>query len=244
MSLWNFRRESTETVIGANTTAIDTKGYQPTIVSKGGITEVAEKRNVIATSAGWVRRVYKTDTHGNVRQQEQVLVSANPGSGLDYTSNTHLGNPDVVQMYVKLNANGYMSANATNANLYVVFNCPISWKASGNLVSITVANTISGNNAVARFANSSAQGRITNANNTLIFRLPKLQGNISSGTAATATYKINAQIISVTGNPLHNPDDSTNPGAFANLVISGVVSNALYNGIGTKVTTFQVRAGG
>lgn len=243
MALWGFNRESTQPAIGANTVAGIKKGYQAPFVS-GGEAEVAEKRNVIATSAGWVRRQHKTDSHGNARVIDQVIVAAHPGSGLDYTSNTYLGNPDIVQMYVKLNANGYMSANATNANLYVVFNCPISWKASGNLCSITVANTISGNAAVARFANSQAQGRITNANNTLIFRLPMLQANVSNGAATTATYKIAAQTISVTGNPLINPDDGTNPGSFANLVITGAVSNSLYNGAGTKITTFQVRAGG
>lgn len=246
MALWDFRRESTQAATGSNTQAAFLKGYQaPVYAGYPEGTPAAEKRNVIATDKGWVRRENRTSVHGGTRTIEQVIVAANPGvSGIDYTSNTHLGTPDIVQVYVKLNANGFISANATNANLYVVFNTPISFKASGNLCSITISNTASGNAAVARFANTAAQGRIVNANNTLVFRLPALQANISSGAATTATYKVGAQSISVTGNPLYNPDDGTVPGAFANLVITGATSNNLLDGSGLRVNTFRVRAGG
>ena len=58
----------------------------------------------------------------------------------DYSSNTYTGNPDISQIFVKLNANGYIGGNTTGANLHVVFNAPIHHKASGNLCTIVVAN--------------------------------------------------------------------------------------------------------
>ena len=229
MSSWGFGRESTQVVAGANTVAGIKKGFQP-FVQAGN---EASKRNVIVTDKGWVRR-----EHRGSRVIEEVIVAANPGvSNKDYSSNTYTGNPDISQMYVKLNANGYIGANTTSANLYVVFNAPIHHKASGNLCSLTIANTIGGNNAVAYFANTAAQERIINANNTLVFRLPKLQGG--SGSVA-ATYKINGQSITSAGggNPLYNPDDGTTQAA--NLVVIGAVSNNLLDSAGSRITTFQV----
>lgn len=242
MTLWNFRRESSDVKSGANTVAGFVAGQQPSLVGGGPGQAHAEKRNVIVTSAGWVRRENRSSVHGGTRKIDQILVAANPGvANKDYSSNNYTGLPDVTQIYVKLNANGYISANATNANLYVVFNTPITFKASGNLCSINIANTAGGNNAVAKFANTVAQGRIVNANNTLVFRLPRLQGGAGS---VAATYRINAQSISVAGggNPFYNPDDGITKNA--NLVITGAVSNTLSRGDGTKVTTFQVRRNG
>jgi hypothetical protein len=143
--------------------------------------------------------------------------------------------PDITQIYVKLNANGYISANATGANLYVVFNAPVNHRASGNLVSITISNTAGGNHAVAYFTNN-ATARITNANNTLVFKLPRLQGGTGN---AAATYHVNAQSFTVTGNPLYNPDDGiTVP---ANNVIAGAVANNLVDGLGLRLSNFRVR---
>lgn len=244
MTLWNFRRESNDVKSGANTVAGFKAGQQAPFIGGDSGAAHAEKRNVIVTSAGWVRRENRSSVHGGTRKIEQVIVAANPGvPNKDYSSNNYTGLPDITQIYVKLNANGYISANATNANLYVVFNTPITFKASGNLCSINVANTAGGNHALARFANTVAQGRIINANNTLVFRLPKLQGRANTTTGyLAATYRINAQSISVTGNPLYNPDDGITKAA--NLVITGAVSNTLSRGDGTKVTTFQVRCQG
>lgn len=228
MSLWGFSRESTQTISGANTVAGIKKGYQPPVVA-GDAGALAEKRNVIATSVGWVRRENR-----GTRTIEQVIVAGHPGSGLDYTSNTNLGNPDIAQVYVKLNANGVISANVS-ANLYVVFNTPIHFKASGNVCVIKLANTAGGNSAQSYFSNTAAQGRIVNANNTLVFRMAPLSGGVGS---AKATYHVNAQAITVTGNPLYNPDDGTT--ASANLVITGATANNLLNGIGERITNFRV----
>jgi len=231
MSSWGFGRESTQVASGANTAAGIVKGFQP-FVQAGN---EASKRNVIITNKGWVRR-----EHRGSRQIEEVIVAANPGvQNKDYSSNTYTGNPDISQIYVKLNANGYIGANTTGANLHVVFNAPIHHKASGNLCTIVVSNTVGGNIGNTLFANTAAQSRIINANNTLVFRMPKLQGGTGN---AKATYKILAQNIRVHqgGNPLYNPDDGTTQAA--NLVITGAVSNNLLDGAGSRIGTFQVAA--
>jgi len=231
MSSWGFGRESTQVASGANTAAGIVKGFQP-FVEAGN---EASKRNVIITNKGWVRR-----EHRGSRQIEEVIVAANPGvQNKDYSSNTYTGNPDVAQIYVKLNANGYIGANTTGANLHVVFNAPIHHKASGNLCTVVVSNTVGGNIGNTLFANTAAQSRIINANNTLVFRMPKLQGGTGN---AKATYKILAQNIRVHqgGNPLYNPDDGTTQAA--NLVITGAVSNNLLDGAGSRIGTFQVAA--
>mgnify|MGYP003132915224 FL=1 len=231
MSSWGFGRESTQVASGANTAAGIVKGFQP-FVQAGN---EASKRNVIITNKGWVRR-----EHRGSRQIEEVIVAANPGvQNKDYSSNTYTGNPDISQIYVKLNANGYIGANTTGANLHVVFNAPIHHKASGNLCTVVVSNTVGGNIGNTLFANTAAQGRIINANNTLVFRMPKLQGGTGN---AKATYKIQAQSIRVHqgGNPLYNPDDGTTQAA--NLVITGAVSNNLLDGAGSRIGTFQVAA--
>ena len=229
MSTWDFRRESTATKSGANNVAGILAGYQPFVEADN----IASKRNVIATSKGWVRRQNKTDSDGNRRTMDEVLIAAAPGSGLYYNSNTYLGKADIAQMYIKLNANSVISANVS-ANLYVVFNGPIKFKNSGNAMSINIANTIGGNHAVARFT-AQTSSNLIGANNTLIFTMPKLQGGAGS---VKATYHINAQAITVTGMPLYNPEQTTTHSA--NVTITGAVANNLLNFAGTKIINFQV----
>lgn len=234
MPTWDFRRESTQAATGANTMAAKAKGYQAKIVGGDGQDAEAEKRNVIASNVGWVRRENRNST----RQIDQILVAANPGSGFSYTSNTHTGKSDIVQIYVKLNANGVISANSPISNIYVVFNTPLTRRHSANQITLTVANTAGGNHAVGNFANTAAQTRIINANNTLVFRV-KMQGGTGS---AKATYAVNAQSLVAAGiAPLFNPDlGNTALSGTANLVITGAVSNNLLNGVATRIRTFQV----
>ena len=150
MSSWGFGRESTQVAAGANTVAGIKKGFQPFYQAGNE----ASKRNVIVTDKGWVRREHGTGSRAG-RIKEEIIVAANPGvPGKDYSSNTYTGNPDITQMYVKLNANGYIGANTTGANLHVVFNAPIHHKASGNLCTIVVANTVGGNIGNTLFANT------------------------------------------------------------------------------------------
>ena len=239
MALWGFSRESTQVASGANTEAGIRKGYRP-LPQSGGIghsfdTEgggYANKRNVIATTKGWVRRINRT-SDGTNRQFDEVLVAAAPGGGFYYTSNTYLGGPDICEIYVKLNANGVISANVSS-NLYVVFNSPVHLRASSNALSINLANTAGGNNGVARIV-ASAAARANVANNVMIFTMPKLRGGTGS---AKATYHINAQSISVTGNPLYNPEIGIT--ASANLVITGAVANNLARFNGERIVNFQV----
>jgi len=240
MALWGFSRESGQVASGANTVAGILKGYRPLPQSSGseepdvgGNMQNANKRNVIATTAGWVRRANRTDTHGNIRQVDEILVAANPGSGFSYTSNTYLGRPDIVEIYVKLNANNVISANVS-ANLYVVFNMPVHLRASSNALTINIANTVAGNHGVARIV-ASAAARANVANNVMVFTMPKLRGGTGS---VKATYHINAQSILVTGNPLYNPEQGTTHAA--NLVITGATANALSNGWGNRITNFTV----
>ena len=244
MAQWGFSRESGQTKTGANTQASLVAGFQPF----GGQTDGNEpwKRNVIATTAGWVRRQNKTPTAGTVRQMDEILVAGNPGgplgtvgTGLTYVANTHLGNPDISEIFVKLNANNVISANVS-ANLYVVFNMPVHIAASGNACFIQLSNTAGGNSGrcVVR-----AGTRANGANNILVFTMPELQGGTGS---AKGTYHINAAAkffsantnAPVHGMPIYNPEIGLpRP---ANTTITGAVANGLNNGFGTRIVNFTV----
>jgi hypothetical protein len=249
MALWGFGAEGGQNAAGANTEASIRRGYRP-LPQSGGLghsfdTEgggYANKRNVIATSKGWVRRLNKVDMHGNVRQFDEVLVAANPGGGFDYTANTYLGRPDICEIFVKLNANNVISANVS-ANLYVVFNMPVHLKASSNALTINIANTVAGNHGVARIV-ASAAARANVANNVMVFTMPKLRGGTGS---VKATYHINAQSIGVAGggNPLYNPEAGSSATKHAaNLVITGATANALARFNGERIINFTVSPGG
>ena len=98
-----------------------------------------------------------------------------------------MGFPDISQVYVTLNANNVVSAN-TSALVHVVFNQPVQVKPSSNVMSITVANTAGGNNINAYLLAQGAAGNTgINANNTLIFTTPAIQGGTGS---AVGTYKV------------------------------------------------------
>ena len=210
MSSWGFDKEGTQNAGGANTEDFLVRGFQPFEQADS----IASKRNVIGTDLGWVRRTNYTDTHGNARKR----------CSKD-------------QCIVRLNANNVVSANTT-ANVYVVFNQPVQVKPSSNVMSIAVANTVGGNNINAYLL---AQGPAGNtgidANNTLIFTTPAIQGGSGS---AKGTYKVQAQAITVAGggNPIYNPEIGVS--ASANLTIVGAVSNNMLNGPGGIITTFQV----
>ena len=232
MALWGFGAEGGQNAAGANTEAGIKRGYRPLPMMDA--LHIPNKRNVIATEKGWVRRINRT-SDGNNRQIDEVLVAAHPGDGYSYTSNTYLGKPDIAEIYVKLNANNVISANVS-ANLYVVFNMPVAFKASGNTLSIRLANTSGGNTGVAYYLG----GRANTANNVLVFSMPKLQGRAGS---LKATYHVNAQSISVTGggNSLYNPEAGSNPTKHsANLVITGATANNLSDGFGSRITNFTV----
>lgn len=245
MSVTQFGKESTLSAAGANTQAGFRAGFQP--ATDGDLSSLVSKRSVILTENGWVERVNKkNDGSTTNRQIDSVIVAAHPGqtNRLSYQSNTYSFKPEISQIYIKLNANGNISANVS-ANLYVVFNTPISFRASGNNLTFTLANTTSGNHAVAIFANT-ASTRIINANNTLVFRMPKLRAGANGSGKNTAIYQINAQSIAVTGggHSIYNPDQGK--ARSANLVLTGAVSNAISNGLGQKLASkrFTVKVNG
>lgn len=231
MALWNFDKDSTKVVSGANTAAGLVAGQQPF----GGHTDgfSAWKRNVIITPAGWVRRQNKTDLNANDRQQDEVLVSANPGRAEGYSNNAYLGFPDITQIYISSNSTGGNAlVRSATANVYVVFNEPIRHKGGSGFMRFRVANTITGNTIIATgTAATAAPTNIINANNTLVFGFkPSVAG----------TYKVNSNTIvfsSATGGTFAaNLVSGTTAGntKSANLVISGAVSN--------NMGTFTVRS--
>lgn len=214
MSLWKFARESTHPATGANTVAGIKAGFQPIEESA-----LKGKRNVIATSAGWVRRQNKTDMHGTVRQHDRILVASNPGSGFTYAANTFLGNPDIAQIYMSSNSTGGSAlVRSALANVYVVFNEPIRLNGATGKARISFSNTISGNALVAISNTTNGGVSVINANNTVVFRFkPGVAG----------TYKITGQaIVNATATALAWV--SRNAGnENANLVITGAVSNTM-----------------
>lgn len=233
MPLWGFNKDSSKTVSGANTTAGLVAGQQP----RGGSHAGTGKRNVIATSAGWVRRQNKTDLNSNSRQMDETLVAANPGTASvsdGYANSAYLGFPDIVEMYTSSNSTGGNAlARTATANLYVVFNEPIRHKGGLGYMRVRVANTVTGNTVIATgTAQTTAPGNIINANNTLVL-------SFKPGTAGT--YKVNSNTIafsSASGGTfaanLVSLNISTNGAESANLMISGAVSN--------NMGTFTVRS--
>jgi len=73
MSTWGFGQESNQVAAGANTVAAIIKGHQPHYQADN----MASKRNVIATSAGCVRRTHGTGGRAN-RAFDEIIVAANP----------------------------------------------------------------------------------------------------------------------------------------------------------------------
>jgi len=233
MPLWSFNKDSTKTVSGANTLAGLVAGQQPS----GGFHSGTGKRNVVATSAGWVRRQNKTDLNSNSRQMDEILVAANPGTSDvsdGYANSAHLGFPDIVEMYLSSNSTGGNAlARTVTANLYIVFNEPVRHKGGAGYMRVRVANTVTGNTVIATgSAFTTVPGNIINANNTLV---------LSFKPSVAGTYKVNSNTIqfsSASGGAftsnLVSLNISTNGAESANLVISGAVS--------PNMGTFTVRS--
>ncbi len=243
MAQFGFSRENSQVKSGANTEASLKAGQQPF----AGTTDGREpwKRNVVATTAGWVRRTNRGTVNGQ-RTHDEILIAGSPGReygggsvAFTYVANTNLGPADISEIYVKLNANNVISANVS-ANLYVVFNQPVHFKASGNSFHLQLSNTAGGNHGRAVFATGN---RANGANNILVFIMPKNQGRTGS---LKATYHINAAAkffgattgVAVSGMPLYNPEIGIT--AAANTTITGAVANGLNNGFGTRITNFTV----
>lgn len=163
MSSWKFN--DNDTIFppsGANTKAGLSVAGAPIQESV-----IKGKRNVIITSNGWVRRQNKTDMHGNVRQHDQILVAANPGSGFSYVSNAYMRYPKISQIYTSSNSTGGSALmRSAIANVYVVFNHPVVFAPDSGLGLLTATANSAGVGAspasVLRLVGTGASGgRIT-----------------------------------------------------------------------------------
>lgn len=155
-----------------------------------------EKRNVIITAKGFVRRI-KSGT----RSKDEILVPLN-----NLSNTTSFNTPKMTDMW---HSRTTVAAGAF-VNTYISYSEPIKW-AAGN-VKITVANTAAGNNMIARSTATTIRG----SNNTIMVRWLA---------PSAGTYKIQSQTIANSTATAINLK-STNTGARnAVLVINGPISN-------------------
>ncbi len=174
----------------------------------------AEKRNVIATKDGWVRRLVYTDVHGNKRVKDVTLVAL---GNLD--KETTMGNPDIQQIYVANTTGGTALKRNKFNHVYVVFTEGVSISTTPSPFRLVVANTAGGNNVIAT-ANTNKLS-IGNANNTLdfVFKVAtagtyKIQAQNLSNTAATKVYSLSGTGITETVNTNISAAVSNTNGTF------------------------------
>ena len=108
----------------------------------------AAKRDVVATPEGWVKRATYTDTHGNQRIKNELLVTI-------HELDDHLGIATVLDAYAE-------QTGPNEGSLYLVYSEPIT---AGGRVNVSMAGA---NNHVMSSV-SSVPNRISGANNTLRF---------------------------------------------------------------------------
>lgn len=175
-----------------------------------------EKRKVIATNLGWVRRDTYTDNHGNARQKDEILVHM---GGLDTLVTMAL--PDISSIsIVGATADGRI-ANGVATQVRVVYDEAVAWRTGVADVNFTIAiaNTIGGAASLSAHSNTTSvvtlQANVSGANNTLLFEFTP---------QATGTYKIQTQTIS---NTAMANIYSTESALTANLQITDAVSNNL-----------------
>ena len=219
MSDWDFRKESNETAEGdVGSVASFKAGMQP--CERADVK--SSKRNVIATSKGWVRRTIKnngTDTLG-VRLHDEVLVAAGGKVTAD-----NLGFPNIAEIYLSANSTSDVKSGAV-CNVYVVFNEPIKHSGlAGNMKLASFANTAGGkNDVVATHTAGNANSAIINANNTLVFSVTPAGDGSDAG-----DYKITsgASAIVVNGGTAINCVSENTGNRAANLHVTPAVSNTL-----------------
>lgn len=244
MPLWGFKRSKNESAAGdLNSAASYKKGQQPD--AGGQAINKAGKRNVIATSAGWVRRTVGTGARSG-RSHDEIIVAANPGASKHdgYANSANLGFPDCTTLYItdgqssntehvtKL-SNGNISITGGDqvATVHLVFNEPVSFFApTGGAANLMITATLTANTTAAAgvegdvlFQSNLTAGAIHTANNIVPF-------TSNASLLAGATYKFEAQSLSqhsanatVALRSLNDPTRAET----ANVVITGAVSNTL-----------------
>ena len=228
MPSWGFGPEKNNSNDSSNATAGVKAGNQPFVHD-----QKKEKRNVIATNKGWVRREHRLMNGGTAssvtRQIDEVLVAAGNKDG---APSTHLGFPDIAQIYFANSTNDDVTSitpetggGGAEHQVRVVFNEPIKYnEAAGSKVGKVVLSRVtgSGNSTITATASSVARTNtnITGANNTMIFRFTPTSGDAGTYKVAAATAGI-ANGVSGT-----LTIKSLNSSEAANVTITGAVSNA------------------
>jgi hypothetical protein len=228
MPSWGFGPEKNNSNDSSNATAGIKAGNQAFVHD-----QKKEKRNVIATNKGWVRREHRLMNGGTAssvtRQIDEVLVAAGNKDG---APSTHLGFPDIAQIYFANSTNDDVTSitpetggGGAEHQVRVVFNEPIKYnEAAGSKVGKVVLSRVtgSGNSTITATASSVARTNtnITGANNTMIFRFTPTSGDAGTYKVAAATAGI-ANGVSGT-----LTIKSLNSSEAANVTITGAVSNA------------------
>ena len=228
MPSWGFGPEKNNSNDSSNATAGVKAGNQAFVHD-----QKKEKRNVIATNKGWVRREHRLMNGGTAssvtRQIDEVLVAAGNKDG---APSTHLGFPDIAQIYFANSTNDDVTSitpetggGGAEHQVRVVFNEPIKYnEAAGSKVGKVVLSKVtgSGNSTITATATSVARTNtnITGANNTMIFRFTPTSGDAGTYKGAAATAGIaNGVSGTLTIKGLNSSE-------AANVTITGAVSNA------------------
>ena len=228
MPSWGFGPEKNNSNDSSNATAGVKAGNQAFVHD-----QKKEKRNVIATNKGWVRREHRLMNGGTAssvtRQIDEVLVAAGNKDG---APSSNLGFPDIAQIYFANSTNDDVTSitpetggGGAEHQVRVVFNEPIKYnEAAGSKVGKVVLSRVtgSGNSTITATASSVARTNtnITGANNTMIFRFTPTSGDAGTYKVAAATAGI-ANGVSGT-----LTIKSLNSSEAANVTITGAVSNA------------------
>ena len=231
MPSWGFGPEKNNSNSGTGATSGIKAGNQAFVHD-----QKKEKRNVIATNKGWVRREHRLMNGGTAssvtRQIDEVLVAAGNKDG---APSTHLGFPDIAQIYFANSTNDDVTSitpetggGGAEHQVRVVFNEPIKYDEGfsnkpGKVVLTRV--TGSGNSTITAIATGSgatlrANTATTGANNTLVFNFTPTSGDAGTYKVAAATTAI-ANAVTGAVNLIGLENDS----AAANVTITGAVSN-------------------
>ena len=230
MPSWGFGPEKNNSNSGTGATSGIKAGNQAFVHD-----QKKEKRNVIATNKGWVRREHRLMNGGTAssvtRQIDEVLVAAGNKDG---APSTHLGFPDIAQIYFANSTNDDVTSitpetggGGAEHQVRVVFNEPIKFDEAGygaaGTGKITLARVSGSGNSTIVATTSSRVNSNTNvigANNTLIFRFTPTSGDAGTYKVAAATAGIaNGVSGTLTIKGLNSSE-------AANVTITGAVSNA------------------
>ena len=228
MPSWGFGPEKNNSNDSSNATAGVKAGNQAFVHD-----QKKEKRNVIATNKGWVRREHRLMNGGTAssvtRQIDEVLVAAGNKDG---APSSNLGFPDIAQIYFANSTNDDVTSitpetggGGAEHQVRVVLNEPIKYnEAAGSKVGKVVLSRVtgSGNSTITATATSVARTNtnITGANNTMIFRFTPTSGDAGTYKVAAATAGIaNGVSGTLTIKGLNSSE-------AANVTITGAVSNA------------------